>query len=60
MAVSGNHSCEPNAEVTFPYNNSTLALKALHSIQPEEVRKLSLNCHWATGDSLKWQKKIGL
>ncbi|KAK2572429.1 Histone-lysine N-trimethyltransferase SMYD5 [Acropora cervicornis] len=32
----GNHSCEPNAEVTFPYNNSTLALKALCSIQPEE------------------------
>lgn len=37
---AGNHSCEPNAEVTFPYNNSTLALKALHSIQPGEVRNI--------------------
>ena len=33
----GNHSCEPNAEVNFPYNNSTLALKALSSIQTGEV-----------------------
>lgn len=37
LSISGNHSCEPNAEVTFPYNNSTLALKALCSIQPGEV-----------------------
>jgi len=36
LQSSCNHSCEPNAEVTFPYNNSTLALKALHSIQPGE------------------------
>lgn len=36
LQSSCNHSCEPNAEVTFPYNNSTLALKALCSIQPEE------------------------
>ena len=35
--LTGNHSCEPNAEVTFPYNNSTLALKALSSIQRGEV-----------------------
>ena len=39
---TGNHSCEPNAEVTFPYNNSTLALKALSSIQPGEVHVLEL------------------
>ncbi|CAH3015610.1 unnamed protein product [Porites evermanni] len=31
-----NHSCEPNAEVTFPFNNSTLVLKALYNIQPGE------------------------
>ncbi|XP_067036789.1 histone-lysine N-trimethyltransferase SMYD5-like [Acropora muricata] len=36
LQSSCNHSCEPNAEVTFPYNNSTLALKALCSIQPGE------------------------
>lgn len=44
LYIVGNHSCEPNAEVTFPYNNSTLALKALHSIQPGEVQSISLNC----------------
>ena len=42
LFVSGNHSCEPNAEVTFPFNNSTLVLKALHSIQPGEVLTLLL------------------
>ncbi|XP_066925245.1 histone-lysine N-trimethyltransferase SMYD5-like [Clytia hemisphaerica] len=31
-----NHSCEPNAEVTFPNNNSTLVLVALQNIQPGE------------------------
>ncbi|KAM7431582.1 SET and MYND domain-containing protein 5 [Porites harrisoni] len=36
LQSSCNHSCEPNAEVTFPFNNSTLVLKALHSIQPGE------------------------
>lgn len=36
--IVGNHSCEPNAEVTFPYNNSTLVLKALHTIQRGEVQ----------------------
>lgn len=36
LQSSCNHSCEPNAEVAFPFNNSTLVLKALHSIQPGE------------------------
>lgn len=36
LQSSCNHSCEPNAEVTFPYNNSTLVLKALHTIQRGE------------------------
>lgn len=31
-----NHSCSPNAEVTFPYNNSTLVLVALADIEPNE------------------------
>ena len=31
-----NHSCEPNAEVTFPYSNSTLAVKATKSIKSGE------------------------
>ena len=33
----GNHSCDPNAEVCYPYNNSTLAVKALKPIKPGEV-----------------------
>jgi hypothetical protein len=33
----GNHSCAPNAEVTFPYNDSTLVLEALQDIQEGEV-----------------------
>ena len=33
----GNHSCEPNAEVTFPYNNSTVVVKALRPIASGEV-----------------------
>ena len=35
--VTGNHSCEPNAEVTFPYNNSTLVLVAMADISENEV-----------------------
>eukprot|EP00112_Aurelia_sp_Birch-Aquarium-sp1_P022172 Seg6154.1 transcript_id=Seg6154.1/GoldUCD/mRNA.D3Y31 product="SET and MYND domain-containing protein 5" protein_id=Seg6154.1/GoldUCD/D3Y31 len=31
-----NHSCDPNAEVTFPYNNSTLVLVALNDIEENE------------------------
>jgi len=31
-----NHSCEPNAEVTFPYNNSTLVLVAMADISENE------------------------
>ena len=32
-----NHSCEQNAEVTFPNNNSTLAVKALQDIKAGQV-----------------------
>lgn len=35
--LSGNHSCEPNAEVTFPYNNATLVLVALKDIAENEA-----------------------
>jgi len=31
-----NHSCLANAEVTFPYNNSTLVLVAVQDIMPDE------------------------
>eukprot|EP00795_Rhopilema_esculentum_P012225 gene12225-2857_t len=32
----GNHSCAPNAEVTFPHNNSTLVLVAIKDIEQDE------------------------
>ncbi|XP_051171373.1 histone-lysine N-trimethyltransferase SMYD5 [Leptopilina boulardi] len=31
-----NHSCLPNAVVEFPYSNSTLVLKVIRDIEPEE------------------------
>lgn len=31
-----NHSCEPNAQVTFPNNNNRLVLQALRNIEPGE------------------------
>ncbi|KAH0554861.1 SET and MYND domain-containing protein 5 [Cotesia glomerata] len=31
-----NHSCSPNAVVEFPYSNSTLRIKAIRDIQPED------------------------
>lgn len=31
-----NHSCIPNAEITFPYGNHRLALKATKNINPED------------------------
>ena len=37
LHLIGNHSCEPNAEVTFPYNNSTLVLVAMTDIAENEV-----------------------
>lgn len=36
LQSSCNPSCDPNAEVSFPHNNSTLALKALHDIKEGE------------------------
>jgi len=35
--VLGNHSCSPNAEVTFPDNNFVLTVKALSHIKSGEV-----------------------
>ena len=35
--VSGNHSCVANTEVTFPHNNSMLAVCALQDIKAGEV-----------------------
>ena len=31
-----NHSCSPNAEVAFPFNNNELVLNAIRSIEPGE------------------------
>ncbi|GIY82000.1 SET and MYND domain-containing protein 5 [Caerostris extrusa] len=31
-----NHSCVPNAEATFPYNNFTLVMEAIKEILPGE------------------------
>lgn len=33
----GNHSCVPNAEITFPYNNNVMVLKAVQDIAEDEV-----------------------
>lgn len=43
MCLLGNHSCVPNAEATFPYNNFTLVMEAVKEIQPGDVRLLYLN-----------------
>ena len=43
FAPTGNHSCEPNAEVTFPFNNSTLVLVAVKDIAENEVTVFSLS-----------------
>ena len=37
FAVLGNHSCSPNAEVTFPDNSFVLTVKALSHIKSGEV-----------------------
>ena len=36
LQSSINHSCVPNAEITFPYGNHRLALKATREINPED------------------------
>ncbi|GFY39985.1 SET and MYND domain-containing protein 5 [Trichonephila inaurata madagascariensis] len=36
LQSSCNHSCVPNAEATFPYNNFTLVMEAIKEIQPGE------------------------
>ncbi|XP_050396581.1 histone-lysine N-trimethyltransferase SMYD5 isoform X1 [Patella vulgata] len=36
LTSSCNHSCEPNASITFPYNNHISSLVALKDIHPEE------------------------
>ncbi|CAL1526150.1 unnamed protein product [Lymnaea stagnalis] len=45
LQSSCNHSCIPNAEITFPYGDNTLALVALKDISPEEEITISyLGC----------------
>ncbi|KAI8793254.1 SET and MYND domain-containing protein 5 [Biomphalaria glabrata] len=45
LQSSCNHSCSPNAEVTFPNGNHTLAMVALQDISPEEEITISyLSC----------------
>ena len=39
--TAGNHSCDANAEVTFPHNDFTLNVKALHDIKQGEVGSCS-------------------
>ncbi|KAI2807699.1 SET and MYND domain-containing protein 5 [Blomia tropicalis] len=36
-----NHSCQPNAEICFPFNNHVLAIKALEPIEPEQEITIS-------------------
>lgn len=36
LQSSCNHSCVPNAEATFPYNNFTLVMEAIKEIEPGE------------------------
>lgn len=36
LASCTNHSCEPNAEVTFPHNSSTMVMVALRDIAADE------------------------
>lgn len=40
LPLSGNHSCVPNAETTFPENNFLLHVTALEDIKPGEVKGL--------------------
>ena len=37
ITVSGNHSCDPNAEISFVHGDHTMTLMALKDIMPEEV-----------------------
>ena len=37
--ISGNHSCDPNAEISFVHGDHTMTLMALKDIMPEEVIK---------------------
>ena len=34
---TGNHSCDPNAEVHYPHNNATLEVRTLRPIKQGEV-----------------------
>ncbi|XP_015924538.1 protein-lysine N-trimethyltransferase SMYD5 isoform X2 [Parasteatoda tepidariorum] len=45
-----NHSCVPNAEATFPYNNFTLVMEAIKEILPGEAmhQKSDLSCRYKT------------
>jgi hypothetical protein len=37
MIVIGNHSCLPNAEITFPYNNNIMSVVAKEKISSGQV-----------------------
>ncbi|PRD21399.1 UNVERIFIED_CONTAM: smyd5 [Trichonephila clavipes] len=43
--LRSNHSCVPNAEATFPYNNFTLVMEAIKEIQPGESPQNVLVVH---------------
>ncbi len=47
LSHTGNHSCVPNAEASFPESNFLLHLTALSDISPGEVRSMSHNRCWA-------------
>ena len=49
-----NHSCEPNAEVTFPNNNNTLAVKALQDITSGQV------CAYFGSDHFVFQNQFSI
>ncbi|KAK3733768.1 hypothetical protein RRG08_026879 [Elysia crispata] len=45
LQSAANHSCVPNAEITFPHGDHTLSLVALEDIQPDEEITISyLGC----------------
>ncbi|KAH9520079.1 SET and MYND domain-containing protein 5 [Bulinus truncatus] len=51
LQSSCNHSCVPNAEVTYPNGNNTLVMVALRDIAPEEEVTISYlnSCHLERG-----------
>ena len=52
-----NHSCYPNAEVSFPFNNHTLVVRALRRIEPGEEIFISYIDECSLGSSRHTRQK---